>query len=330
MAIQTVEGLSEDSGATLIYGEGSCLDVLKGMEETIDCIVTSPPYYGLRDYLGHPDQTGSDQTLDEYIQDLVEIFREARRLLSDEGTLWLNLGDSYANQGANRNNISSNYQIGSTQSHGVTGSIPSGTKKKDLIGVPWRVALALQKDGWWLRNDIIWHKPNPMPSSAQDRCTVAHEYIFLLSKSPTYYFNADAIREPLAESTLADPRLGSTGSGRERYGGDASCPSGFAGANPKGGNCRTVWKLKPNSYHGSHFAVFPEELPKKCIAAGCPPGGTVLDPFSGSATTGKMALKAGASYIGIDINSDYLEIAARRVSPVASDVIKDEQQMEMF
>jgi DNA modification methylase len=330
-----IQGITADNHAKLIYGQGSareCLSYLseKHDEPFVDCIVTSPPYFGLRNYCDNDGQLGANQTLDEYIEALVDVLAKARAILKDDGTLWLNLGDSYANQSANRNNISSTYKIGSTQSHGVTSSIPAGLKKKDLIGVPWRVAFALQADGWWLRNDIIWHKPNPMPSSAQDRCTVAHEYIFLLSKSQRYYFNSDAIREPLAASTVADWRLGADRGKRERYGGQASCPSSFAGANPSGANARTVWKLKPNSYHGSHFAVFPEELPKKCIAAGCPPGGLVLDPFSGSGTTGKMALQLKRSYLGIDINADYLDLAKRRVSPLVADVVADDRQIEMF
>jgi len=309
--------------ARLYYGEGASREILPTLAEKINCIVTSPPYFGLRDYCGNEQQTGSGQSLEEYIDDLVLTFRAAREKLEDDGTLWLNLGDSYATTSVNRNNLGDH-------SHGVKGTIPQGTKRKDLIGVPWRVALALQADGWWLRNDIIWSKPNPMPSSAQDRCTVSHEYIFMLAKSDKYYFNADAIREPLADSTLSDPRLGATGTGRERYGDNAACPSGFTGANLTGANCRTVWKLKPNSYHGGHFAVFPEELPRRCILAGCPEGGTVLDVFSGSATTGKVALANGRNYIGIDINKEYLELAQRRVSPLLADVIKNQNQMEMF
>ena len=273
------KGGAEGSIARLYYGEGTSREVLPTLEDSVDCIVTSPPYFGLRDYCGNEEQSGSGQTLDEYIEDLVLTFR---------------------------------------------------AKRKDLVGVPWRVALALQADGWWLRNDIIWAKPNPMPSSAQDRCTVSHEYIFMLAKSEKYYFDADAIREPLAESTLADPRLGATGTGRERYGEGAACPSGFTGANMLGANCRTVWRLKPNSYRGGHFAVFPEELPRRCMLAGCPRGGTVLDVFSGSGTTGKVALSEGRNYIGIDVNKEYLELAQRRVSPLLSDVVRDENQMEMF
>lgn len=309
--------------AELVYGEGPSSSVLLDGARKYDCIVTSPPYFGLRNYCDNEDQTGYNQTLSEYVEDLVHTFSVARASLSDEGTLWLNLGDSYASRSPNRNRVNPSHDVGSKK-------IPDGFKEKDLIGVPWRVALALQSDGWWLRNDIIWVKPNPMPSSAKDRCTVAHEYIFMFAKQRRYYFDADAIRTPLAESTREDPRMGSTGTGRERYGEEASCPSGFAGANPLGANARTVWKLKPNCFLGEHFAVFPEELPEKCILAGCPEGGTVLDPFSGSGTTGKMALRLGRNYIGIDINEAYLETAMRRVSTTHSDTIKDEDQMELF
>ena len=309
--------------AKLIYGDGASFDVLSSGNFSYDCIVTSPPYFGLRNYCDNEKQTGYQQTLDEYIDDLVRLFSVARENLSDSGTLWLNQGDSYATRSPNRNRVNANHSTGKR-------SIPSGLKEKDLIGVPWRVALALQADGWWLRNDLIWAKPNPMPSSAKDRFTVSHEYIFLFSKKARYYFNADPLRTPLAAATRADPRLGSTGTGRERYGEDASCPSGFAGANLKGANPRTVWKLKPNSFNGEHYAVFPEELPERCILAGCPEQGTVLDPFSGSGTTGKVALRLNRSYIGIDINESYLDTAINRVSPLTSDCRQSDDQMELF
>ena len=322
---------SGDLTARLLYG----YDVLEGLalldDESVDCIVTSPPYWGLRNYEGNDRQIGSEGSPWEYIETMTEVFRNAKRILKPSGTVWLNIGDSYATRSPNRNNTvgmfkDRNYDIVPAGKR----SIPIGLKRKDLIGVPWRVAFALQSDGWWLRNDIIWSKPNPMPSPVTDRCTVAHEYIFLLSKCDSYYFDADAIREPLADKTVSDHRFGNTGKGRGRYGGQASCPSSFAGANPKGANARTVWKLKPNSYHGSHFAVFPEELPERCIKAGTKKGDTVLDIFSGSGTTGKVAMRLGRNYIGIDVNESYLELAERRVSLIHSDVIKDENQLEMF
>ena len=312
-----------DVSASLIYGSGTSFSVLSNNDFLYDCIVTSPPYFGLRNYCDNDLQTGYNQTLDEYIDDLVRLFSLAREKLSESGTLWLNLGDSYATRSPNRNRINSSHDVQKRK-------IPKGLKEKDLIGVPWRVALALQADGWWLRNDLIWAKPNPMPSSAKDRFTVSHEYIFMFSNNKRYHFDPDPLRTPLAEATRQDPRLGSTGTGRERYGNEGSCPSGFAGANEKGANPRTIWNLKPNSFNGEHYAVFPEELPQRCILAGCPEGGTVLDPFSGSGTTGKMALKLNRNYIGIDVNESYLETAMRRVSPLTSDNCHNDDQMELF
>jgi len=194
--------------------------------------------------------------------------------------------------------------------------------------------LALQQDGWLLRNDIIWNKPNPMPSSVSDRCTVAHEYIFLLTPGSKYYYNPDAIREPLAEATVKDKRFGMKHDGpRDRYGGQASCPSSFAGANPLGANRRTVWTVKPNYYQGAHCAVFPEQIPERCILASTRKGDCVLDPFSGSGTTGKMAIKHSRSYVGLDLNSDYLDLALRRVDPYQTDTPSQEEsdgQISLF
>tara|TARA_R110000824_G_scaffold99747_6_gene237218 strand:- start:892 stop:1908 length:1017 start_codon:yes stop_codon:yes gene_type:complete len=327
--------------AQLLYG----YDVLEGLslldDESVDCIVTSPPYWGLRNYEDNDRQIGSESSPEDFVATLVDAFSAARRVLRSGGTLWLNLGDTYAGKAGGYNPKYEKPEV-QEQSSGMMGSggkkyrekrdwTPHETlKPKDLCGIPWRVALALQADGWWLRNDIIWQKPSPMPSPAQDRCTVAHEYIFLLTKSSSYNFYPDAVRTPLAEATLADPRRHLRKTKKERYGGDASCPSGFTGANPNGANIRTVWKLKPNSYQGDHFAVFPEELPERCIKAGTQPGDTVLDLFSGSATTGKAALRLGRNYIGVDVNESYLDMAARRVSLIHSDVVKDEDQLEMF
>ena len=249
-----------DTVAHLFYGEGPSSDVLSSNDFKYECIVTSPPYFGLRNYCDNDGQTGYNQTLTEYIEDLVSTLRIAREGLSEDGTLWLNIGDSYASRSANRNRINPNHNVKKTK-------VQDGYKEKDLMGVPWRLAFALQSDGWYLRNDIIWSKPNPMPSSAKDRCTVSHEYIFLFAKSRNYHFDADAIRTPLAASTRTDARLGSTGTGRERYGEQASCPSGFTGANPDGANARTVWSLKPNNFTGEHCAVFPEDsavFPLRC------------------------------------------------------------------
>ena len=291
--------------AKLIYGQGSSEDVLKADPSLrYDCIVTSPPYFNLRNYSDQDGEVGKDQTLDEYIDNLVMIFRAARENLSDEGTLWLNIGDSYAGRTPNRNRINGNHNV-------LKRSIPQGLKEKDLIGTPWRLAFALQADGWWLRNELIWTKPNPMPSSIKDRFTVAHEQIFLFSKKKQYFFDADPLRTKILNPRRVDPRI--TNAPQEN------------GAHP-----RTVWNLKPNSFMGQHPAVFPEDLPKRCMLAGCPEGGTVLDPFSGSGTTGKEAITNKRNYIGIDINPDYLPIAERRVSIHMSDYQANDAQPELF
>lgn len=296
--------------------QGDCREVLKTLPaDSVNCVVTSPPYFGLRDY-GVDGQIGLEETPAEYVAALVEVFREVKRVLRADGTVWLNLGDSYA---ANRG-----YQVTPTKHKSLdfgranASKIPEGLKPKDLIGIPWRVAFALQDDGWYLRSDIIWHKPNPMPESVTDRPTKSHEYIFLLTRSSKYYYDADAIREPLAEVTLADKRLGASGTGRDRYSSDglASCPSGFTGANMNGRNKRTVWTVATQPFSGSHFATFPEKLIEPCILAGCPAGGTVLDPFGGSGTTAKVAIKHGRNAILIELNPAYHNLIDQRTDKV--------------
>jgi DNA modification methylase len=292
-------------GARLIYGSPN-IEVLHTLpDNSVDCVVTSPPYWGLRDYEAD-GQLGLEATPDDYVEEITNIFREVRRVLKDEGTLWLNLGDTY--------------------------------KNKQLIGVPWRTAFALQADGWILRQEIIWHKPNPMPESVTDRCTKASESIFLLAKSPSYYFDAEAIREENAGSLPYGDKKNFK-MNDERAQGKHGKGSMFSGGTRQeyidkyymnGRNKRSVWSITTQNFPGAHFAVFPEEIPRLAILAGCPEDGVVLDPFSGSGTTGKVALKLGRNYIGIDLNEDYLEVAARRVSPLKSDVVVDDDQLEMF
>lgn len=273
--------------------EGDCREVLATLpEQSVNCIVTSPPYFGLRDY-GHADQIGLEPTPDEFVAAMVEVMRLARRVLRDDGTLWLNLGDSYA---ANRS-----YQVNSTKggpkhgpaqaAGGKASVVPEGLKPKDLIGIPWRVALALQADGWYLRQDIIWHKPNPMPESVRDRCTKSHEYIFLLSKSEKYYFDVDAIAEP------------------------AVSDNGMR-------NKRDVWTIPTKGFKGAHFAVMPEAVAEPCILAGCPVGGTVLNPFGGSGTVGVVARRNGRNAVLIELNPDYYDIASERLWPTAEEASK--------
>ena len=279
-------------------------------DQSVQCCVTSPPYWGLRDY-GVDGQLGLESTPEEYVANMVAVFREVRRVLKDDGTLWLNLGDSYANTGGMTGGTNSKEGSNSRASRMFTcgyRALSPGLKPKDLVGIPWRVAFALQADGWWLRSDIIWSKPNPMPESITDRPTKAHEYIFLLSKSARYYFDADAISEPSI-------RAGSVNGGC--YGGNAP-PGVGRGIRPdiiigERRNIRTVWTIATRPYPDAHFATFPEELPRLCIKAGSKPGDTVLDPFAGSGTTIKVARNLGRHGIGVELNPEYLKLAEQRI-----------------
>jgi DNA modification methylase len=320
-----------------IHNEDCLVGLSKLPDESVQCCVSSPPYYGLRDYgtatwdggdvacdhkpvvqprtkrerngltggleylasqepsyrascgncgaIRIDNQIGLEKSPEEYVNRLVQVFREVRRALKSDGVLFLNLGDSYG-QG------------------------------KQLLGIPWRVAFALQSDAWILRQDLIWHKPNPMPESVRDRCTKAHEYLFLLSKQPRYFFDADAIKEPLAYSTLNDKRLGiATGTGRPRYSADgmAACPSGMAGGNKDGRNKRSVWTVTPKPYKEAHFATMPEKLVEPCILAGSREGDTVLDPFMGAGTVAKVAQQLNRRYLGFELNAEYCALAQNRL-----------------
>lgn len=310
---------------------GDALTVLRGMRaKTFHCVVTSPPYYGLRDY-GVAGQIGLEPEPRLYVERLVEIFREVRRVLRDDGTLWLNLGDSYFGSGkgaASAPENAAHYKQGTNK--GMVGAAstliaPTGPAK-NLMGIPWRVAFALQEDGWNLRQDIIWAKPNPMPESVTDRCTKAHEYIFLFSKSRKYYFDAEAIREPVQETTVK--RCSQSGSTRTlpRYGGKkyTAYPEQFF--RTKSGtaydirdgrrNKRDVWTVPTVPCKEAHFATFPPELIRPCIRAGAPIDGIVLDPFFGSGTTGVVCTQENRNYIGIELNRDYVQIAKRRIEAV--------------
>jgi DNA modification methylase len=289
-------------------------------DESVHCCVTSPPYWGLRDY-GVDGQLGLEKTPEEYTEKMTAVFREVRRVLRPEGTLWLNLGDSYAGSGmggANYPESASEKQLsntGSTTCKGRGGYVAPGLKPKDLCGIPWRVAFALQADGWYLRQDIIWHKPNPMPESVTDRCTKAHEYIFLMSKSQRYYYDAEAVKEPFADERMGNPKGGgqySVGSGRNDNG---ALKTGKWNEDGKatGRNCRSVWTVATHPYKEAHFATFPPDLIEPCILAGCPEGGTVLDPFFGSGTTGLVCSRLNREYIGIELNGEYVEMAKRRI-----------------
>ena len=293
---------------TILHGDA--LNILKSMKSgAINCIITSPPYYGLRDY-GEEGQLGLEKTPEEYVQKLVEILHEARRVLSDDGTLWLNLGDSYCGTGNKGDYRDPKYAAGRNGQKVAVNNKIAWIKSKDMTGIPWMVAFALRADGWYLRQDIIWAKPNPMPESVKDRCTKSHEYIFLLSKSPKYYFDADAIAEDAKpDNTVRDrdsTKLNNT-PGRTKM-------AGLKTNSYEKRNKRDVWTISTQPFKGSHFATFPIRLIEPCVLAGCPSGGIVLDPFFGSGTTGLAARKHNRNYIGIEINLEYVELANKRLS----------------
>jgi DNA modification methylase len=276
--------------------------------------VTSPPYYGLRDY-GHEGQIGLEETPEQYIAAMVEVFRCVWDVLEDNGTLWLNIGDSYYNyrpgkgQALVKQSVANNDQD-LPQTCARRGNKLDGLKEKDLIGIPWMLAFALRADGWYLRQDIIWHKPNPMPESVQDRCTKAHEYIFLLSKSQKYYYDIDAIKEEAHTTDASDrnrdeSRLNNT-PGRTRM-------AGLTTNHYETKNKRSVWTVTTKPYEGAHFAVFPQDLIEPCILAGAPVGGVVLDPFMGSGTTAQVAQHLGRKYLGCELNPAYAELQSKRL-----------------
>jgi DNA modification methylase len=276
--------------------------------------VTSPPYYGLRDY-GHDGQIGLEETPEQYIEAMVEVFRCVWDVLEDNGTLWLNIGDSYYNyrpgkgQALVKQSVANNEQD-LPQTCARRGNKLDGLKEKDLIGIPWMLAFALRADGWYLRQDIIWHKPNPMPESVQDRCTKAHEYIFLLSKSQKYYYDIDAIKEEAHTTDASDrnrdeSRLNNT-PGRTRM-------AGLTTNHYETKNKRSVWTVTTKPYEGAHFAVFPQDLIEPCILAGAPVGGVVLDPFMGSGTTAQVAQHLGRKYLGCELNPAYAELQKKRL-----------------
>lgn len=330
---------------------GDVRDRLKELpDESVDCAVTSPPYFGLRDY-GVVGQIGLEADPAEYTDELVKVFREVRRVLKSTGTLWLNLGDSYANDGKWGGHMGGKH---AKALHGPAvwrGKKQTGLKPKDLIGIPWRVAFFLQADGWWLRQDIIWSKPNPMPESVTDRCTKAHEYLFMLTKSARYFYDAEAIKEPMSMSSverLTQPNIDSQ-AGSDRVPGKTNGPMKAVGkvdkqrghsrrhagfndrwdAMEKAEQCsgmrnkRSVWEVATRPFSEAHFASFPPALIEPCIKAGCPVGGLVLDPFGGAGTTGMVADRLGRNAILIELNPEYAEIARRRIkhdAPMFADV----------
>ena len=292
---------------------GDALEQLRTLpSESVHTCVTSPPYYNLRDY-GIAGQIGNETSVEEYLQKLVRVFRVVRRVLREDGPRWVNMGDSYATRSGKQPPTNTRNSYGHTEKR-----TPQGYKYKDLIGVPWQLAFALREDGWYLRQDIVWYKTNAMPESVKDRCTKSHEYIFLLSKSERYYFNAAAIREPVT-SIKGNAR---TFRGGGTYVGGQSYSNSACVERKSHGNCenqagyrnkRDVWPVSTTGFRGAHFAVFPEKLIEPCVVAGCPESGIVLDPFMGSGTTGVVAKRLGREFIGIDLNSEYVEISANRI-----------------
>lgn len=305
---------------------GNCIDIMqKWVNEgvKINTCVTSPPYYGLRDY-GVDEQMGLEETPKQYIDNMVKVFRLVKELLTDDGTLWVNIGDSYSSH-KDCKSIGQTLAKGTSRENahvmdkGISRVRDSkmlksqGLKNKDLIGIPWMLAFALREDGWYLRQDIIWHKPNPMPESVKDRCTKAHEYIFLLSKSPKYYFDNEAIKEDAIHSNRK------AGNSKPQKGVDEKfmdTRGGLFEAQQKvyeKRNKRDVWSVNVKPYKGAHFATFPMELIEPCIKAGCPDGGIVLDPFMGSGTTAQVALINNKQYLGCELNKDYKNLQDERI-----------------
>ena len=297
---------------TILYGD--CRETLCGfLPNSARMCVTSPPYYGLRDYGGEDNQIGQEQSPEEYINQLVEVFRQVKNVLTDDGTLWLNIGDSYYNyrpgkgQALVKQTVASNKQDLPDKCAKRANKL-EGLKEKDLIGIPWMLAFALRADGWYLRQDIIWHKPNPMPESVKDRCTKSHEYIFLLSKNKKYYYDNESIKEPAKDWGTRDRTNGkyhNKGTGLQPH-------SGLTKSYPTK-NKRSVWSITNKPYKGSHFATFPPDLIEPCIKAGSQPNDIILDPFMGSGTTAMVAKSLGRDYIGCELHENYQPLIHKRI-----------------
>ena len=296
---------------------GDCRDSLKiiaNEEEKARMCVTSPPYYGLRDYGGEENQIGQEQSPEQYVEEMVKVFALVRDCLTDDGTLWLNIGDSYYNyrkDGCIPKQTFSNNRQDLPETTPRRSNKLVGYKDKDLIGIPWMLAFALRADGWYLRQDIIWHKPNPMPESVKDRCTKAHEYIFLLSKSKYYYYDNEAIKEPAKDWGTRDRTNGkyhNPGTGLQPH-------SGLTKSYTKR-NKRSVWSINKRPYKGAHFATYPEELIEPCILAGSEKGDIILDPFMGSGTTAVVAKKNSRSYYGCELHKEYASLQTDRIRTI--------------
>ena len=302
--------------AEVIVGDNR--ETLKRLpEQSVQTVVTSPPYWGLRDY-GEGDQIGLEPTPDEFVEQLCLVFDEVWRVLKDDGTLWLNLGDSYAAMRDSKSTpdtlrAGDGTKVSTAANRNPANLKQAGLKHKDLVGIPWRVAFALQARGWYLRSDIIWHKPNPMPESVTDRPTKSHEYVFLLTKSPRYYYDHEAIKEDSIWANDARAGAGRIAYDGKRQGNAGEGQEAFVTITDKK-NKRTVWTVNTKPYKDAHFATYPPELIEPCILAGSAEGDIVLDPFSGSGTTGEMALKHGRNYIGLELNPEYATLSEKRLT----------------
>ena len=298
---------------TILYGD--CRETLKNLtNSSVQMCVTSPPYYGLRDYGGEKNQIGQEQTPEDFIDELVKVFREVRRTLKDDGTLWLNIGDSYYNYRPSKGKSYPKQTVSKTKQDlpdysSKRNNKLSNLKEKDLIGIPWMLAFALRADGWYLRQDIIWHKPNPMPESVKDRCTKSHEYIFLLSKNKKYYYDNEAIKEPVKQDwgtrNRANGKYHNSGSGLQPHSGLTKSYTTK--------NKRSVWSITNKPYKHAHFATFPPDLIVPPILAGSKKGDIVLDPFMGSGTTGMVAKQHGRYFVGCELHDDYSELIRQRM-----------------
>ena len=296
---------------------GDCKETLKQFPRgSAQMCVTSPPYYGLRDYGGEANQIGQEETPEEFVNNLVEVFREVRDVLKDDGVLWLNIGDSYYNYrpgtgGLPKQTVSRTNQDLPEQCNRRANKL-DGLKEKDLIGIPWMLAFALRADGWYLRQDIIWHKPNPMPESVKDRCTKSHEYIFLLSKNKKYYYDNEAIKEPVKQDWGTRDRT----KGKYHNPGTGLVPHSGLSKSYDRKNKRSVWSVTNKPYKGAHFACFPPDLIEPCILAGSREGDVILDPFMGSGTTAMVAKQHDRSYIGCELHEDYGSLIQKRLKAI--------------
>lgn len=314
---------------------GDALETLKNFpDESINCSITSPPYYGLRDY-HKKEQIGREKTVEEYLDRLINVFREVRRVLKKDGTCFIVIGDSYAGTSSKKEQRDPKYPKGRNgQNPSITQKV-LGYKSKDLMGIPWRLAFALREDGWYLRSDIIWHKENAMPEACKDRPTRSYEHIFLLSKSPRYYYDYDSLAEPMKEvskkryvrgRSKENKYLNENSGAKIQKINEARKYGEYKGDNiPQFRNKRDIWTINTTSFRGNHYAAFPPKLVEICMLAGCPKGGVILDPFIGSGTVGLIALLHNRKYIGIELNEEYVNLTKKRIETEVKKLGKEKE-----